>query len=1261
MNLGGGGKPPPPVCTEIEPCAALCKDGAGNLDACVRLGELALAGRKSAPDARRALTAFRVTCGLDDKWIPIPERTATADPRGCLQAAELLDRGWLFDVEKDPTRARGVLDRAIELGKQRCTDADPSRCEVAARAIVTRDRKLPLAKADILGRVALAERGCKARQTGACRTLTDTSWTFDAVPSMKPEAKRLRSVADAGLTQACITDGDVAACLTMRYRVDGISHAEVKATIERRCKEGDKQACATVQYELLVKERSDPTKQLAASKQLVALCVEEGHSLCSGIAETLLSGARGKTFTLPVDPSAGLALASHRCELGEIDGCRVAAMAYGVKGPVEAIRDATKARAFADRSCMLQRPDWTCGECRDYPTLPSCTKREAFREHNQCLDNQPGACERIAKRFESGTGVEGSLDRAADYLRRGCDAAERGACVALDDLCIRNPSLPAKVCQQALIHSDLFYEAEYQLDAGNSVDLVDSTKTDKAKAPSVTVGSVVAQTPTQYRRGHLDADLVVDVVLDRVRQAAIGLVVDQLLTAERRARYRYLRDLLEQGAGLLADPSTLRREKFQDLGMIVVRAFVAANLIEGLFPTGKELMAAPEIGATVARDPKGLGVADDKELPAAVHGYLVDVTYYWLGETRVFGNPTREKARSLECPWPTGQGAILCTQLAERATAERILGIDRMLDGMRLAKALREGGFDDLRRLIEASSRSRTIADFGSTPGLQLRQWRTVFVDGTRTRLENLRLGIEAMRRLSHREAFAAEGGLDLPALAQRAQAIDEALKTQAVKLSLGNETTTQLRRMAWMITRASEDLEGSSRPVLTAEPAATEEVGVAISVGPVEAPAGGAKAKDKPKKDKKPAKDARPLLPVIALDARGLILQKLRQDVGTVFAAWTARDLEDLDKRLDAIAARLDTVLPVADRLEKSIAELTALFSRFPNADGSPTLDVANLPLYATPDLTRELDGTTRALVDLDDALRALFPGEVQAQLRFARSATIRLRGFLDLMERVARSSQLTMRTGEVIAALRTLGTYRTGVFDAPLYDVLDPVLDSIKTHEPMTLELLYTVIAHVRLDTLITRLQGRGSACKDESSVDCWTTRLVHALQESVERDGDTLRIDGGKFATRLAQHGDDFRRRHKWRGFLHLTVGVGALYSDPVGDAGSERRSVPLISEQIGVGLASPSFAKNSLTFKIGAAASGLLYRAVVDSEESNAIMVHPLFFAMDIGNLVEIYVSPATLMLYPPTDMHDTAFRWAATAGIQVPLSAYLERL
>jgi hypothetical protein len=396
-------------------------------------------------------------------------------------------------------------------------------------------------------------------------------------------------------------------------------------------------------------------------------------------------------------------------------------------------------------------------------------------------------------------------------------------------------------------------------------------------------------------------------------------------------------------------------------------------------------------------------------------------------------------------------------------------------------------------------------------------------------------------------------------------------------------------------------------------------------------------------------------------IDPTALILAKLRGDVTTALTAWDKRDIAELDKKLDAIAIKIDAVSPTVDRLEAAIADITSLFGRFPSADGTASLDVGNLPLYATPDLARELRIASKHLVALDDGLRTLFPGEVNAQVRFARSATVRLVGFLDLMERVARSSRLTQKTGDVIAALRMLGTFRVGVFDAPLYDVLEPVLDSIKTHEPMDLELLYAVIAHVRLDTLIGALQGKGNPCKNESSVDCWTTRLVHALQESVERDGGNLRIDGGKFAQRLAQHGDDFRRHHKWRGYLHLTVGVGSLYSDPIGDMGAERRAVPLISEQIGFGIASPSFFGDRLTFKVGAAASGLLYRATLDSAESKAIMVHPMFFALDIGDLVEVYVSPGMVMLYPPEEMRSTELRWGASLGISVPLSAYLERL
>ena len=54
------------------------------------------------------------------------------------------------------------------------------------------------------------------------------------------------------------------------------------------------------------------------------------------------------------------------------------------------------------------------------------------------------------------------------------------------------------------------------------------------------MAAVASAIPTGARRGKLDADLVVDVVLDRARQAAIKLVVSELLRAQKRAGYRYL-------------------------------------------------------------------------------------------------------------------------------------------------------------------------------------------------------------------------------------------------------------------------------------------------------------------------------------------------------------------------------------------------------------------------------------------------------------------------------------------------------------------------------------------------------------------------------------------------------------------------------------------------------------------------------------------------------------------------------------------------
>lgn len=1198
----------PPVCDAPDACAAMCREGDGELAACTRLADALLRGRRIAIDRPRAQALLTKACGVDADDLDAP-----TDPAACVALGDLRKDGWMFEIERTDN-FRAPYMRAAS--RARCFDGDQRGCAARARA------NLALAYANLAPGASLtsnvvktafadAELGCtKGGDADACLFLINYAYRG----ADGTEAQRRGTVGNAGLLAACVAD-DVGACLAV---LDS-TQPPVKAALERGCQRGDGRACGRLRYNDVLAAVRDPAKLKPAVAALLATCDGDGHDQCGSLASDLIYGRPG---FLDADPERGLALAEHRCDLGDPVGCQVLAAARGKHGPA-AIQDAAVARDFADRACKLVGHNQFC-PCDD-PTVPTCVVRALYTDHLACDRDEVGACVRVATHFRDGDGVDKDVARSASYLRRGCDAADKVACASLDEICRDNPELPVELCQQSLIQSDLFFEAEFQAAAGGDVDMInpDATATAPPTPGAITVADVAGSLPTSARRGRLDADLVVDVVLDRARQAAIKLVVSELLKAQKRAGYRYLQDLLDQGARLMADPTTMRREKFQDLGMTVVRAFVAANLIDGLYPTADELRAAPEIGPTAIAGAHELGTRPGAKLSADLHGHLVDVAYYWLGQTRLFGRTSSQSQDPPQCPFVRDHGIALCAQLRERAVAERAIGVAKVLDALRLVKLLRGGGFEDVRRLIEAASQSRTIANLRTTPGLNLQAWQDQIIGTTRERIAKMRNGMSDLRMLLRASVYADKGpGID--ELIAAAAGARTAIGPSSIRLAIGTDNIEQIYRVLRIIERAKFEL------------------GNAATAGP-------------------PTPGAPPPPPAGALDPRTIALAKVRKDVLEALRGWGPRAASETSVKLEALAASLDGVAPTLTRLEAAIADVRGVFARFPGPDRKVSLDVGDLPLYATVDLTRELRATAAALAALDDGLRAVFPGEVPARLRFARASTARLIAFLDLMQRVARQSPLSMRSGDVIAALRTLGTYRVGGFDAPLYDVLEPVLDAIKTHEPMSLELLFAVIGRVRLDTLIGSLQGRQNACAVDTSVDCWVTKLIHALQESVEKDGATIRVDGGKFAARLAQHGDDFRHKHTWRGYFHLTVGVGGLYSDPADDTGSQRRPVPLISEQVGFGLASPSLLGDRLTFKVGAAASGVLYRALLDSEESNAIMLHPVLFALDIGDLVEAYVSPAMIMLYPPQGDDDGALRWGFSAGLSVPLSAYLEKL
>lgn len=1203
----------PPTCASPAACEQACDGGAGDLAACTQLASQLLHGTGVAIDRPRAMTLLVKACGVDEESLDAP-----ADPGACLALGDLRRDGWMFEIEKTDNYRAAYIRAA---GRARCFDGDQRGCAIRAPG-------QPVPATVIKTVVADAELGCtRGNDADACSLVQQLAYRS----ADSAESQRRLEVGRAGLVAACGKDV-VEACL-----IADQSQATVKAALDRACQRGDARACAKVRYAEVLASLRDPARLKTAVAAYVATCDGDGHDDCANVVADLLYGRPG---IIDADPDRGMALAERRCDRGDRESCQQIAYATGPNG-VDALKDPTRARDAAERSCQLASYNQYC-PCDD-PKVPTCVVRSMYTDHLACDRDEVGACVRVAAHFRDGDGIARDVVRAATYLRRGCDAADKVACANLDEVCRDNPELSVDLCQQSLIQSDLFFEAEFQAAAGGDIDMIDPTAAAAAHAPTpgaLTVADVASAMPTSARRGTLDADLVVDVVLDRARQAAIKLVVHELLQAQHRAGYRYLQDLLDQGARLLADPTTLRREKFRDLGMTVVRAFVAANLIDTLYPTTDELRAAPDIGPTVIAGQVELGTRPGIALSSELHGHLVDVAYYWLGQTRLFGRSSSQSSDPPLCPWATGHGATLCTQLRERATAERAIGVAKVLDALRLVKLLRDGGFEDVRRLIEAASESRTIANLKTTPGLVLQTWQDQIVGTVRDRIGKLRSGLTDLRVLLRASTYT-DKGLALDDLIAAAASARNAIGPSSIRLAIGTDNIEQIYRILRIIDRAKFDVANAtaSQPTATqpSAPPGARPGGPPRPTGPPGPPGG------------------------TSLDPRTLALNKARKDVLDALQGWGARGVTDTAAKLEGLSTSLDALSPALAKLEASIADVKGVFARFPGPDRKVSYDVGDLPLYATVDLTRELRTTSAALQAVDDGLRAVFPGEVPARLRFARTSTARLIAFLDLMQRVARQSPLTMRSGDVIAALRTLGTTRIGVFDAPLYDVLEPVLDAIKTHEPMSLELLFAVIGRVRLDTLIGSLQGRQNACAVDTSVDCWVTKLIHALQESVERDGNSIRVDGGKFAQRLAQHGDDFRHKHTWRGYFHLTVGVGGLYSDPVDVAGAERRPVPLISEQVGFGLASPSLLGDRLTFKVGAAASGILYKALLDGGESNAIMLHPVFLALDVGDLVEAYVSPAMIMLYPPDGERDAKLRWGVSAGLSVPLSAYLEKL
>ena len=728
----------------------------------------------------------------------------------------------------------------------------------------------------------------------------------------------------------------------------------------------------------------------------------------------------------------------------------------------------------------------------------------------------------------------------------------------------------------------------------------------------------------------INADLVVSIVLDRARQAAIRLVVDELRRRGKGNVPRYLADLLTQAALLLADQSTLRREKFHDLAMTVVRAFVASNALRTLYAdTGA--LAKAEIWNVLDH---GKWAADSFREGKKLRGYLTDWAYYLLGETKMFGRVAGTQRTIPRCVFKTAQGKKICGWLVtsdnrpNRKTLERVLRVNGVLQALQLAKLVKEQGGVDLRRLIEALGKARSIADLSKTPGLDLRKWQADIIISFESKLSEIKAEGEALRDLLERNLYYGTK-VNWAELERKGRLARRLFRRKEVRSRLDASAMTQVRSLLTILERRPIRRNGGGLGGRAPRPAATGE----ITAG------GGAVA----------------VTVKVEVDPRGAkILAVLR--------GW--RGMYQFRRHgLGGVLASVDAARQPLANLGRRILELRAIMRRYNR--GKNLMRIDTIPLHGLQDLRQQFEGVVKDLSQAEAALRKVFPGKVGPKVRFAQSAAIRLISFFNLMDRVARKVSHNQSLQDITKALSLLGSVRDAKFSAPLFDVMEPVLHALQTHKPMGSDVLFSIIAKVRLDSLITTLasKAKNPCTKKEAGTECWTVKVIHALQESIETQGNTVRIDGGKFAKRLARHGDDFRRRHIGGTFFHLTIGFGGLYSkDPPNtmSAGSgKNRWVPLIGEQIGFGWATPTFWHDRLTAKFGIYASGILYRMLLDSSESEAVILSP-FAAVDVFDLVELYAGP-TLLIYPPIGDTSIGAKFGFSAGLTVPLGAYLEKL
>lgn len=800
-----------------------------------------------------------------------------------------------------------------------------------------------------------------------------------------------------------------------------------------------------------------------------------------------------------------------------------------------------------------------------------------------------------------------------------------------------------------------------------------------------------AREPRPFR-GSIDVDLVTALITDRAKQVALRAVADAIRAATGPGGdRRFVADLLAGAEGLLTDGTRLQRNRVEALVTTVVRVVLAEVLVRTRFPethrlgrpaywasrlcprrgegasaarrgelspTGREVcrrlrvaatrrsVLGPAVGDAVVEGPDQAPMraadpdaptrllrADDERSAAStrVHLYLLDLAYWRIGSTAFFGDVD---PRPPSCPWGFAEpGRAWCRFLvegADDATRDRrldwVLRLDPVLDGLLVARELRAYLRDrgvGLRGLVAAVLDASDLGAFGETPGLTRGDWDA----SLRTAGDLRRWTVAAVREVDENPDKPVAGLLR-----------DELLSLADVADEIGLAAADRdeggcLRRPGRRGDRQEGRVHAFARQVCALERRLAQNYRrLEDRLWPLLRVERGRGA------------DRDPPVPLADLEIRGM---------GTLLRAVhaLAEDGRALDRLLEA-RRRLATIVG---------PEPSAGAAPGPDAEGD---DDEAIPIYGPPGPE---DDAPSLLAPPDD------PEGRAAAARSARALrgtdrVVRLFGAVDYHS--ARQGGVSTYGGAA-RGVGSLGAERAdGTKLFRLVEILEPVLEYLVAGRPAPEGVLFRLVAEVEAEDLLLALGYGGreeDACGgNEESLACWVVRIVLSLKEATSYSDEAgIRVDGAILRDTLAALGDDFRSQYRWRPFFHLTIGLGALATFRAAPGAGPDAQVdgvlvqPVVAEQIGIGAASPALGGGRFTFKAGAYASGILYRIVFDSEESDAVLFGA-FAALDLYELLELYVAPS-LLLFPADDANRAAVRFGLSLGVQVPLGDYLSRL